>query len=179
MAASPIDGCPTAEAQTGGQDSSAPTETTREPPIPKPLTDNVVLGEKRKRGEGKDADPSLNPLWRTSLCSYFRRTGGSCSHGSSCRYAHGEEELRQRPDGSWDPTSEKGKEASCVKKREVMVDGEDDDDDEDEDEEAGGEVGGDCTGITPKKCVLNLPGSWTRDMFRKFLDDRVIKILTF
>lgn len=172
MAASPNDGYPTAEAHIGGQDSLAQTETISEPPISQPPTYSAVSGEKRKRGDGEDTDPSFNPLWKTSLCSYFRRTGGSCSHGSTCRYAHGEEELRQRPDGSWDPTSERGKEASGVKKREVVVDDEDDEDDEDDDEEDG-KAGGDCTGITPKKCVLNLPGWWTRDTFRKFLDDKV------
>ena len=54
--------------------------------------------------------------FKTSLCSYFRRGGGrpdACGHGEKCRFAHGEEELRQRPDGSWDPTSMRGKEAKA------------------------------------------------------------------
>ncbi|KAK4789112.1 hypothetical protein SAY86_020431 [Trapa natans] len=128
MAASPDGGYPTAEAQIGCQDSSAQTENIPKPAIPQPLADNAVSGEKRKRAEGEEADCPPNPLWKTSLCSYFRRTGGSCSHGSTCRYAHGEEELRQRPDGSWDPTSERGKEASGVTKREVAGDDENDED---------------------------------------------------
>ncbi|KAK4787959.1 hypothetical protein SAY86_019278 [Trapa natans] len=128
MAASPDGGYPTAEAQIGGQDSTAQTDTIPKPAIPQPMADNAVSGEKRKRAEGEEADCPPNPLWKTSLCSYFRRTGGSCSHGSTCRYAHGEEELRKRPDGSWDPTSERGKEASGVTKREVAGDDENDED---------------------------------------------------
>ncbi|PKI51978.1 hypothetical protein CRG98_027630 [Punica granatum] len=167
MAASPSDGYPTADAGMDGQDSSAQRDSTCEPPIPQPSSDEAVSGEKRKREDGGDVDPSVNPLWKTSLCSYFRRSGGSCSHGSSCRYAHGEEELRQRPDGSWDPTSERRKEASSGKKREVGVDDEDEDEDDDDEEDRDG-------GITPKKCVLNLPGCWTGEMFRKFLDEKGI-----
>ncbi|OWM68891.1 hypothetical protein CDL15_Pgr025078 [Punica granatum] len=167
MAASPSDGYPTADAGMDGQDSSAQRDSTCEPPIPQPSSDEAVSGEKRKREDGGDVDPSVNPLWKTSLCSYFRRSGGSCSHGSSCRYAHGEEELRQRPDGSWDPTSERRKEASSGKKREVGVDDEDEDEDDDDEEDRDG-------GITPKKCVFNLPGCWTGEMFRKFLDEKGI-----
>ncbi|KAJ4978648.1 hypothetical protein NE237_009428 [Protea cynaroides] len=71
--------------------------------------------EKRKRdregpeegnGEAKDIQ---KPLWKTTLCSYFRSASGSCSHGDACRFAHGEEELRLRPDNTWDPTSERAK----------------------------------------------------------------------
>ncbi|KAF4392338.1 hypothetical protein G4B88_005297 [Cannabis sativa] len=99
-----------------------PTQTLTEPndslpdqPSDAALTDDTSLGEKRKREddqkdqEPNPTNPSATPLWKTSLCSFFRRQSGSCSHGSTCRYAHGEEELRQRPDNTWDPTSERAK----------------------------------------------------------------------
>uniref|UniRef100_A0A803PWQ0 C3H1-type domain-containing protein n=1 Tax=Cannabis sativa TaxID=3483 RepID=A0A803PWQ0_CANSA len=99
-----------------------PTQTLTEPndslpdqPSDAALTDDTPLGEKRKREddqkdqEPNPTNPSATPLWKTSLCSFFRRQSGSCSHGSTCRYAHGEEELRQRPDNTWDPTSERAK----------------------------------------------------------------------
>lgn len=66
--------------------------------------------KKRKTPEEEGGEKgSPHPLWKTSLCSYFRRQSGSCSHGDTCRYAHGEAELRPRPDSSWDPTSERAK----------------------------------------------------------------------
>ncbi|KAK3012402.1 hypothetical protein RJ639_012051 [Escallonia herrerae] len=86
-------------------------------PSNSPPPDQPEQGEKRKRPETQpepEPEPeepsgSLHPLWKTSLCSYFRRSGGSCSHGEGCRYAHGEAELRPRPDRTWDPTSERAK----------------------------------------------------------------------
>ncbi|OEL36957.1 Zinc finger CCCH domain-containing protein 24 [Dichanthelium oligosanthes] len=107
-------------------------EDDKTPPPPQPQPE--LAGEKRKREEDgspdaatEDAPPSApsasgedeasggitrHPMWKTSLCSYFRRRGAGaegCSHGESCRYAHTEEELRPRPDGTWDPTSDRAK----------------------------------------------------------------------
>ncbi|KAK3022485.1 hypothetical protein RJ639_045814 [Escallonia herrerae] len=105
-----------------------PPETLYPPPTQPPIDanpqpsnspppDQPEQGEKRKRpdpqpepdSESEEPSGSLHPLWKTSLCSYFRRSGGSCSHGEGCRYAHGEAELRPRPDRTWDPTSERAK----------------------------------------------------------------------
>ncbi|RDX73329.1 putative LRR receptor-like serine/threonine-protein kinase, partial [Mucuna pruriens] len=72
-----------------------------------PQNDHVIPIEKRKRDD--DDDRSLHPMWKTSLCSYFRSHNGSCSHSDACRYAHGEEELRLRLDNRWDPTFERAK----------------------------------------------------------------------
>ncbi|KAF9675216.1 hypothetical protein SADUNF_Sadunf09G0009100 [Salix dunnii] len=96
------------------QDSPIPPEQQTQPSSNQ---DDIATttGEKRKREKTTttiEADPSHNSFYKTSLCSYFRRTmGTSCSHGSACKYAHGEEELRPRPDNTWDPTSERAKKA--------------------------------------------------------------------
>ncbi|XP_030453001.1 zinc finger CCCH domain-containing protein 24 [Syzygium oleosum] len=134
--------------------------------------DDAVSGQKRKReaeGDGSD-HPPLPPLWKTSLCSYFRRDSGSCSHGAECRYAHGEEELRLRPDNTWDPTSEKAKKASraasgdrrdgaseSAKEDVLMTEMVADDDGGD------GEL---------SKCIVHLPRKWSSDQLRKFLDEQ-------
>ncbi|KAJ9178134.1 hypothetical protein P3X46_010043 [Hevea brasiliensis] len=119
-------------------------------------------------------DPSLNPYCKTSLCSYFRRRLGSCCHGIKCRYAHGEEELRPRPDNTWDPTSERAKKAmkledngdKCEERKaeevmmtEWLVDvGE------------GGE--GECLDPGLSKCLVHLPRKWTSDNLRSFLNEQ-------
>lgn len=69
-------------------------------------TKSTVLEEKVNEGQ-RDGLKEENAFFKTSLCSYFRK--GSCKQ-EVCRYAHGEEELRIRPDGTWDPTSQKAKE---------------------------------------------------------------------
>lgn len=135
-----------------------------------------VAGEKRKRTDpDSDAakpnpDPSTNPLWKTSLCSYFRRHSGSCSHGIECRYAHGEEELRQRPDKSWDPTSERAKKVMKVgeevKEEEVMMTEVVVDDDDDE-------VGNDGRDNELTKCLVHLPTKWNSDNLRNYLNELV------
>lgn len=118
-------------------------------------------GEKRKRTESEpepdEKTGSVNPLWKTSLCSYFRRTGSACSHGETCRYAHGESELRIRPDNTWDPTSEKAKKMKLenVGDDDVMVT---------EDE---------CSESALDKCLINLPLKWTSDDIKKFLNEEV------
>ncbi|XVF68599.1 hypothetical protein PTKIN_Ptkin11bG0014800 [Pterospermum kingtungense] len=190
MAASPYNelsetkalGSATQNPQTNGQDS--PPEVLDEA-IPQSTADTCT-GEKRKR---EDEDPiqnqSLRPLWKTSLCSYFRRQDGSCSHGGACRYAHGEEELRPRPDNTWDPTSERAKKAikgedgeklaaAAAKEEEgvevmmteMVMDGGDDGE--------GGEGGEDCGDPQLSKCLVHLPRKWQSDNLRKFLSDQGI-----
>ncbi|KAL3849441.1 hypothetical protein ACJIZ3_011323 [Penstemon smallii] len=129
------------------------------------------LPEKRKREPEPVSETALAPpqhaLWKTSLCSYFRRSDDSCSHGDSCRYAHGESELRARPDNSWDPTSERAKKIAkiCEKEKEeegdVMMT---------EALEAEGEES--SSGLS--KCFVNLPMKWSSDQLRNFLDEQRI-----
>ncbi|KAL0369671.1 UNVERIFIED_CONTAM: Zinc finger CCCH domain-containing protein 24 [Sesamum angustifolium] len=110
------------------QDSSSDPPVPSEDPSPSSHVD-TNLAEKRKREPEPEpepdpetsshpAPPPQHPLWKTSLCSYFRRTGDSCSHGESCRYAHGEAELRPRPDNTWDPTSERAKKMARTEEKE-------------------------------------------------------------
>lgn len=162
----PITGNP----QTNGHDSVPELPETgdvedRSPSNPQ-STENNSAGEKRKREED---EPVLHPMWKTSLCSYFRREA-SCSHGSTCRYAHGEEELRLRPDNSWDPTSERAKKAikvdsgeRCeVKEEEEILMTEMVED---------GEIGGD---LELRKCLVHLPRKWHSDNLKKFLSEQGI-----
>jgi tRNA (uracil-5-)-methyltransferase len=159
-------------------------ENTHPPPPPPPELAGEKLkreesapdsGEKRKREESApDASPeeappasagggdagssggSRHPMWKTSLCSYFRRRGASaegCSHGESCRYAHTEEELRPRPDRTWDPTSDRAK-----KLRKIALEAQE--------------------GVTLDeqsldKCLVGLPRGWTADRLKAFLQDQV------
>lgn len=137
--------------------------------------------EKRKREDeplsNSEPDHSLNPLWKTSLCSYFRTHSGNCRHGSTCRYAHGEEELRPRPDNTWDPTSQRAKkakqsengekrqvkeEAEDVMMTEVVVDG-----------DAGG---GEDSELS--KCLVHLPRKWSSDNLKSFLAEHVSEVRT-
>ncbi|KAG6760719.1 hypothetical protein POTOM_033899 [Populus tomentosa] len=102
--------------------------------------------------------------------------GASCSHGSACKYAHGEEELRPRPDNTWDPTSERAKKA-------IKLDTTNNNDskEEDEDEEimmtdiaADGDGDGGCLDTGLSKCLVHLPRKWLSDHLRKFLSDEGI-----
>ncbi|XP_010032006.1 zinc finger CCCH domain-containing protein 24 [Eucalyptus grandis] len=165
---------------------SAPQPDPRTPPDPHSSApaaaadgdDEAVSGQKRKReaeGDGPDPPP-LHPLWKTSLCSYFRRDSASCSHGAACRYAHTEEELRLRPDGTWDPTSERAKKARrAADEDERQRRGGDDDDDAPEDvlmtEMMTDDDGGDGK---LSKCIVHLPRKWTSDNLKKFLDEQGI-----
>ncbi|ONM19095.1 Zinc finger CCCH domain-containing protein 24 [Zea mays] len=142
-----------------------------------------LAGEKRKREESsldasiedapsapastcsaEDAagsDVARHPMWKTSLCSFFRRRGAGaegCSHGDSCRYAHTEEELRPRPDGTWDPTSDRAKEL-----RKVAAEAQ---------EEAEEEVTVDEQSLD--KCLVGLPRGWTADRLKSLLQDQAI-----
>ncbi|XP_066345058.1 zinc finger CCCH domain-containing protein 24-like [Miscanthus floridulus] len=137
-----------------------------------------LAGEKRKREDGSlDAStedaPSApastgsgvarHPMWKTSLCSFFRRRGAGagaegCSHGESCRYAHTEEELRPRPDGTWDPTSDHAKKLCKVAaeaQEEVTVDEQ-----------------------SLDKCLVGLSRGWTADRLKSFLQEQEISFAT-
>jgi hypothetical protein len=160
------------------QPTAAAMEDVLTPP-PQP----ELAGEKRKREESsldasiedapsapastcsaEDAagsDVARHPMWKTSLCSFFRRRGAGaegCSHGDSCRYAHTEEELRPRPDGTWDPTSDRAKEL-----RKVAAEAQ---------EEAEEEVTVDEQSLD--KCLVGLPRGWTADRLKSLLQDQAI-----
>lgn len=119
--------------------------------------------EKRRRDDGEEGE-RRNELWKTSLCSYYRRQagGGGCSHGHSCRYAHGEAELRPRPDNTWDPTSQRAKKHL---KSEALA----------AEEEDSPPVSVDATSLD--KCLIGLPRKWTSDNLKSFLDARASAIL--
>ncbi|KAH9700683.1 zinc finger CCCH domain-containing protein 24 [Citrus sinensis] len=175
-----------------GQDSTSHNEPLQnaddeqiQPSIPQSTDDvTTTAAEKRKREdvatEGPQSEsaepspsPSLHPLHKTSLCSYFRKVG-TCCHGRTCRYAHGEEELRIRPDNTWDPTSERAKKArkledgdKCEAKEdaveevmmtEAVVDGDGDGDQD----------------VELSKCLVHLPRKWHSDNLKKFLADHGI-----
>lgn len=107
--------------------------------------------ESAARDDGdRDAKPPANPaIAKTSLCSYFRKKG--CNHGENCKFAHGESELQQRPDGSWDPTSERGK------KKEDKTSAEDNSSEE----------------SRYRKCLVNIPMNWSQQKLKSFLDEKV------
>ncbi|KAL7594998.1 hypothetical protein Lser_V15G29078 [Lactuca serriola] len=140
-------------------------------PDAKPVED-VEQGEKRKKTESETVEKttSIHPLSKTSLCSYFRRTGGECSHGETCRYAHGEEELRPRPDNTWDPTSERAKK---LKLENEDRDKADERDDEVMMTETISEDG--CSESALDKCLVNLPMKWSSDNLRNFLNEQGIE----
>ncbi|CAH8264014.1 unnamed protein product [Arabidopsis lyrata] len=152
------------------------------------LTDNnEAVGEKRKRTD-EDEKPNLesletkitpSPWWKTSLCSYFRREA-SCSHGSECKYAHGEAELRMKPDNTWDPTSERGKKVKAMK----LSEQEEKEDDEvlfteqmmesiDGDEGGGGSVS--VVDLSLSKCLVHLPNKWQSDELKKFFGEQGVQ----
>jgi tRNA (uracil-5-)-methyltransferase len=94
---------------------------------------------------------------KTSLCSFFRRRGAGpdgCSHGEGCRYAHTEEELRPRPDGTWDPTSDRAKKLLKVSEEEPYEE----------------EVTIDEASLD--KCLLGLSRHWVTDKLKSFLQEQ-------
>ncbi|KAL8501476.1 hypothetical protein ACS0TY_020850 [Phlomoides rotata] len=169
-----------------------PTETLSPPmdhhnpvdqpnPTVKPLHLSAAVTdtpEKRKREQETEPVPESSsvkapeekhPLWKTSLCSYFRSPSGKCSHGETCQYAHGEEELRLRPDNTWDPTSERAKKKAKTDEAEAEA------------EEEGGvmmtealEEGEEESSSDLSKCFVNLPMKWTSDNLRNFLNEQAI-----
>ncbi|KAL8057586.1 hypothetical protein ABFX02_04G193100 [Erythranthe guttata] len=163
---SPMDAC-------DSSDQSNPSEI---PPDSSAADTN--LPEKRKRESDPDpetpTDPTQpqkqHPMSKTSLCSYFRRFGESCSHGESCRYAHGEAELKPRPDNTWDPTSERAKKMAKTKEEEAAAAA----------EKCGvmmtDAVEGNGEESSPglSKCLVNLPMKWSSDNLRSFLTEQGI-----
>ncbi|KQJ81687.1 zinc finger CCCH domain-containing protein 24 [Brachypodium distachyon] len=121
-------------------------------------------GEEGGSGGGGGAS-QLHPMSKTSLCSYFRRHGAGpdgCRHGEACRYAHTDEELRPRPDGTWDPTSDRAK-----KLRKVSAEA------EEADEEM---VTFDDKSLD--KCLVGLPRAWVTDRLKTFLQEQGISYAT-
>lgn len=92
---------------------------------------------------------------KTSLCSYFRKRG--CRHGENCVYAHGESELQQRPDGTWDPTSERAKNVVAVEKMESV---------------SGAAAAPEQAGQF-QKCLVHVPKGWSQIKLKSFLDEHV------
>ncbi|XP_020529292.1 zinc finger CCCH domain-containing protein 24 isoform X2 [Amborella trichopoda] len=120
-----------------------------------------------------DPNPEAKPLWKTSLCSYFRRHSQSCRHAESCRYAHGEEELKPRPDNSWDPTSERAKKLLKTIDA-IRNDGVGDFPREDVLPSTGSDGEGDGASSSLRKCIVNLPKQWNSDKLKTFLTDQGI-----
>ncbi|XP_010521770.1 PREDICTED: zinc finger CCCH domain-containing protein 24 [Tarenaya hassleriana] len=159
---------------------------------PEPV-DDAIVGDKRKRSDEENDDKSgaersdstLHPLWKTSLCSYFRRHGASCSHGSACRYAHGEGELRQRPDGTWDPTSERAKKVMRMTEDAGKCEEEEEEDteiliteqvmDDDADDDGNGGNGNCVLDPSLSKCLVHTPIRWHTDDLKKFLRDQGVQ----
>ncbi|CAI5465842.1 unnamed protein product [Closterium sp. Yama58-4] len=130
------------------------------------------------------ADGGGGPMWKTTLCSFFRKHG-ECKHGARCKFAHGEAELRARPDGSFDPTSARGGakrseagEADQSKKGRNRGrkrggggswgrEAEEAEGGEDEGKEGG--PGGE--GEWSRLCVQNIPKWWNVKHFRELLNE--------
>ncbi|RZB80520.1 zinc finger CCCH domain-containing protein 24-like [Glycine soja] len=160
---------------TNRHDSTSESHQTAPEEVELNREDDVVPTAKRKRNDGVVEDRLLHPLWKTSLCSYFRSHNGSCSHGGACRYAHGEEELRLRPDNTWDPTSERAKKAlktesddkRAVSEEVMMTEAVVDDGDADGDDGCG-------ANHALSKCLVHLPRKWSSENFRTFLSEQGI-----
>uniref|UniRef100_A0A8I6WPZ7 C3H1-type domain-containing protein n=1 Tax=Hordeum vulgare subsp. vulgare TaxID=112509 RepID=A0A8I6WPZ7_HORVV len=168
-------------------------EDTTQPP--QQQEEAQPAGEKRKREEDEapeasagDAAPASapageeataaaptgegarHPMSKTSLCSFFRRRGGGpdgCNHGEACRYAHTEEELRPRPDGTWDPTSDRAKKLRRVSE-------EDGEAVEDEKRGRWGQEEVTIDDSSLDKCLVGLSRHWLTDRLKSFLDEQGI-----
>ncbi|XP_026415262.1 zinc finger CCCH domain-containing protein 24-like isoform X2 [Papaver somniferum] len=133
-----------------------------------PGNDDETQGDKRKR-EGEDEEgetKARHPMWKTSLCSFYRRQDKDCSHGENCRYAHSEEELRPRPDNSWDPTSERAKKIMKLENGDNIV-GKDDV----REDVFMPDALVDSLDPSLDKCLLNLPKKWISDDLKSFMDE--------
>ncbi|XP_068652636.1 zinc finger CCCH domain-containing protein 24 [Aristolochia californica] len=182
-----------------GSDSVEPVETvTENAPGDAPMTGadeaevqqlrNAILGEvqqsnvqsvdtgeplsnlKRKKASENELNGPSNPMWKTSLCSYFRRQNGNCSHGDTCRYAHGESELRSRPDNSWDPTSERAKKLQKSESGEGI----ELPPDAREDLIPSLATGEESVDVALDRCLVHLPRKWASDKLKNFLDTQEI-----
>ncbi|KAK6936036.1 Zinc finger, CCCH-type [Dillenia turbinata] len=173
---------PPVDDATNSRDSfEKPENSEIETPAPMDeKTDGSELGEKRKREEREEQEEKKrHPLWKTSLCSYFRRSNGNCSHGEACRYAHSEEELRIRPDNTWDPTSERAKKLLKSENGEnkKVLEGEERMEEKDilmTDVLADSESGDRAL----NKCLVHLPMKWGSDQLRNFLSEQGISFKT-
>lgn len=147
------------------------------PAEPRDVVDEMKeneLEEKNKAlGTGEEEQKKTDNHFKTSLCSYFRKLG-SCRHGLQCRYAHGDDELRPRPDGTWDPTSIKGRPTHNSKSQLPAKRKEEEEDEEEEGDEGGGEVGeGGESGIPSlRQCIQDLPLRWSSEDLKKLLADK-------
>ncbi|XP_077226575.1 zinc finger (CCCH-type) family protein [Tasmannia lanceolata] len=120
---------------------------------------------KRKRKKNPE-----DPMWKTSLCSFFRRqSGSSCSHGDTCQYAHGEGELRPRPDNSWDPTSDRAKKLLKLEIGERI-----EDPDLGPREDVIPFLNDFSSDGSLDKCLVHLPRKWTSENLKSFLDTQGI-----
>ncbi len=140
-----------------------------------PETGDAVKNSKMETGnvaveKTKSSDEAAAQRMKTSLCSYFRKKG--CRHGENCRYAHGESELQPRPDGTWDPTSERAKSFLATQKQHEQQDA----------AEAGGVkvmMGSQPSSATTtllQKCIVHVPRGWSQDKLKSFLSDHVSAI---
>ncbi|XP_039012697.1 zinc finger CCCH domain-containing protein 24-like [Hibiscus syriacus] len=182
MAASPnnqLSETKTLDSQSNGLDSTQvdpqPLHEAIPPSDPQSAADSNPREKRKPEDQDQNTNSSTHPLWKTTLCSYFRRQDGSCSHGSTCRYAHGEEELRPRPYNTWDPTSERAKKAMKGENGEKL------DAKHEEEQEVimtemvmDGEDGEECGDPQLSKCLVHLPRKWHADNLRKFLSEQGI-----
>ncbi|KAK9676742.1 hypothetical protein RND81_11G097200 [Saponaria officinalis] len=155
----------TADEQPISDNPSLPSPTSPENP-----SDGGVKRKREDEEHSENPKPAIHPLHKTSLCSFFRRnSSGVCSHGDSCRFAHTEDELRPRPDGSWDPTSERAK--KMAKTEADNDDEEDGDNDGDESSVMMTDVF-DESDVELSKCLIHLPRKWTSEQLKSFLDEQ-------
>ncbi|KNA11490.1 hypothetical protein SOVF_134740 [Spinacia oleracea] len=163
---------PVTAAETSVKPSEQPNSNNPPPPSSPPKSPETTAKRKREEEEqqvedddAKKTKPSSeHPLHKTSLCSYFRSTSGSCSHGEGCRFAHNEEELRPRPDGSWDPTSQRAKKGDAEEEEGV--------DEEEEKVVMMTEVLADSSDPQLSKCLIHLPRKWSSDQLKTYLDEQ-------
>ncbi|CAH2060282.1 unnamed protein product [Thlaspi arvense] len=180
----PNDDVPMETASIDELPSAVDTVKSQIPADITPSSDDVeAVGEKRKRDdddektnpESSDPNPTPSPWFKTSLCSYFRREG-SCSHGNTCRYAHGEEELRMKPDNTWDPTSVRGKKAKILEKpAEEEENGEVLFTEEMMDDNDGEGCGDGVHDLSLSKCLVHLPIKWQADELKKFVREQGVE----
>lgn len=151
----------------------SPNSISEEPNLSNPSPESSVKRKREEEEQEVEEDvpkKTKHPLHKTSMCSYFRRNSGSCSHGEGCRFAHNEEELQPRPDGSWDPTSDR------VKRREI------ENVEEEEEEEKSvmmTEILAESGDPQLSKCLIHLPRKWNSDQLKTFLDEQVLLTRNF
>lgn len=149
------------------EENSAELPAMDAEPNPKPSSPDNQTEEPQNLKRKRSDEPAPDPFWKTSLCSYFRRRSQDCKHGDNCRYAHTEQELRARPDNSWDPTSERAKkllrQPEKVPEEQIELCPSENSDGSPEKGESGSDLF--------NKCVVNLPKHWEVVNFKKLLSD--------